>query len=342
MALSPGARPRTDPQWISAALVLVIAGLCLLSLLTGAGDTPPSRVLEYLLGASQARSDAQLSLVVADLRLPRTVIAVLVGSSLAAGGVLLQAVTRNPLAETGLLGVNSGAALGVVIGITSTGADTGGEFLAWGMAGAFAASAVVLGVAASGRGVSPLRLLLAGIAIGATLRGISSLVLLRDAATFDNYRFWVLGSLSGSTMDMALHVVPAVLAGLAIAVAVVRPLSALGLGDDAARVLGHRPAVVRVVVAVAVTLLAASAVALAGPIAFLGLVAPWFARAITGPRVGAQLAVATLGGAALMLVADVLARVVARPYEAPASIFLGLAGAPLLIWIARTGRLAAR
>ena len=121
-----------------------------------------------------------------------------------------------------------------------------------------------------------------------------------------------------------------------------RPLSALGLGDDAARVLGHRPAVVRVVVAVAVTLLAASAVALAGPVAFLGLVAPWFARAVTGPRVGAQLAVATLGGAALMLVADVLARVVARPYEAPASIFLGLAGAPLLIWIARTGRLAPR
>ena len=327
----------TQVRIYACALGLAVAGLALASMLVGSGDTPAGRALAYLLATDGARADEQLAVTMVTLRWPRTLAAVVVGAALGIGGVLLQAATRNVLAETGLLGVNAGAALGVVTGIAFAGAQTGPAYLGWAMLGALAASACVLAIA--GRAGSPLRLLLAGIALSMTIKGLTGALLLREQADYDMYRYWVLGSLSGVEVRSVVWVLPAVGLGLAIAAILIRPLGALALGDDAASALGHRPGRARLGAAAAVTLLAAAAVAVAGPIAFLGLLAPFAARAIAGPAVGAQLALSGLAGAGLLLAADIVARLVVRPYEAPASVLVALIGAPVLVWIARSPRL---
>ncbi|WP_260475422.1 iron ABC transporter permease, partial [Streptomyces sp. WAC 06725] len=298
-----------------------------LSLLVGTGSSPVARAWDFLMGDPPARADAQLRLAVLDVRLPRTLAAVLVGVSLGAAGCLLQAVTRNPLAETGLLGVNSGAALGVVIGLTYFGVRSSYALLGWALAGGMAASAVVLLLAASGRAAaSPLRLVLAGSALGATFHGMTSYVLLSTQSTFDTFRYWTIGSLAGLKTSDTYPLIPLIVIGLLVAFGSARPLAALALGDDGARALGHRPGLIRVVVAGAVTLLAGSAVAIAGPIAFLGLLAPHAARAVTGPRMAAQLALSALIAADVMIAADIFARVAIRPWETPVSVLLAFVG----------------
>ncbi|MVO85576.1 Fe(3+)-hydroxamate ABC transporter permease FhuB [Streptomyces sp. p1417] len=322
---------------VLAALLLV---LCAVSLSVGAGEVGASGALDYLLDRGGARADSRLSLVIGDLRLPRTLTAVLVGTALGVAGCLLQAVTRNPLAETGLLGVNAGASLGVVAGIALLGLDSGFAYLVCAFAGAVLASGLVLLIAGRGGG-SPMRLVLAGSALGATFGGLTSVIVVNSAETYDRFRFWVLGSLAGvEGYGELARLAPVVGAGLVVAALVVRPLSALALGDDLARGLGHRPSVTRTVVAVAVTLLTAAAVALAGPISFLGLVAGFAARGLAGPRLPARLVLAGLVGAGVLTAADVAARVVSRPFEAPVSVIVALIGAPVLIGIVRSRQLA--
>ncbi|MFH8409313.1 FecCD family ABC transporter permease [Streptomyces sp. NPDC018019] len=333
--------PRRRILTAAVALTVLLAGLMVLSLLIGTGSSPVARAWDFLTGDPAARADAQLRLAVLDVRLPRTLAAVLVGVSLGAAGCLLQAVTRNPLAETGLLGVNSGAALGVVIGLTYFGVRSSYALLGWALAGGMTASAVVLLLAASGRAAaSPLRLVLAGSALGATFHGMTSYVLLSTQSTFDTFRYWTIGSLAGIKTSDTYPLIPLVVAGLLVAFGAARPLAALALGDDGARALGHRPGLIRVVVAGAVTLLAGSAVAIAGPIAFLGLLAPHAARAVAGPRIAAQLALSALIAADVMIAADIFARVAIRPWETPVSVLLAFVGGPLLIWIARSRRMS--
>ncbi|MET9296160.1 iron ABC transporter permease [Streptomyces sp. NPDC003077] len=333
--------PRRRILTAAVALTVLLAGLVLLSLLIGTGSSPIARAWDFLLGDPAARADAQLRLAVVDVRLPRTLAAVLVGVSLGAAGCLLQAVTRNPLAETGLLGVNSGAALGVVIGLTYFGVESSYALLGWALVGGMAASAIVLLLAASGRAAaSPLRLVLAGSALGATFHGMTSYVLLSTQSTFDTFRYWTIGSLAGIKTSDTYPLIPLIAVGLLVAFGAARPLAALALGDDSARALGHHPGRVRLVVAGAVTLLAGSAVAIAGPIAFLGLMAPHAARALTGPRMAAQLALSALIAANVMIAADIFARVAIRPWETPVSVLLAFVGGPLLIWIARSRRMS--
>ncbi|MEC4016943.1 FecCD family ABC transporter permease [Streptomyces sp. H27-D2] len=337
---APAPHRHRPTLWAAAGLTALLLVLALFSLLIGSGSHPMGRALDFLLGDPGARADPQLRLAVMDVRVPRTIAAVLVGVALGTAGALLQAVTRNPLAETGLLGVNSGAALGVVIGLTYFGVSSPAGILVWALVGGMAASAVVLLLAASGRAAgSPLRLVLAGSALGATFHGMTSYVLLGTQSTFDVYRYWTIGSLAGIKTSTTLTMLPIVAVGLLIALGAGRPLSALALGDDSARSLGHRPARIRIVVAGAVTLLAGAAVALAGPIAFLGLLAPYAARTVTGPRMSAQLLLSALVAADVMIAADILARVIIRPWETPVSVLLALVGGPLLIWIARTNRM---
>lgn len=340
--LMPALGSRHRPTWWAAgALTALLLGLVLLSLLVGTGSSPTARAWDFLTGDPAARADAQLRLAVLDVRLPRTIAAVLVGVALGAAGCLLQAATRNPLAETGLLGVNSGAALGVVVGLTYFGVTSSYAVLVWALAGGTAASAVVLLLAASGRAAgSPLRLVLAGAALGTTFHGMTSYVLLGTQSTFDTYRYWTIGSLAGIKTSDTYPLIPLIALGLVVAFVCARPLEALALGDDSARSLGHAPARIRIAAAGAVTLLAGSAVALAGPIAFLGLLAPYAARAVTGPRMSGQLALSALIAADVMIAADVLARVVVRPWETPVSVLLAFVGGPLLIWIARSRRMS--
>lgn len=332
----PAARPL--PLTVTT-LTLLTAGLFLCSLLTGSGDSSTERAMAYLLGEASVRQDSQLALVIQTLRIPRAFAAVIVGCALGAAGALLQAATRNPLAETGLLGVNSGAALAVVAGITFVGLDSSLSYLFWAFGGALVASGLVLLVGRLDPNMTPLRLILAGAALGATFKGLTSALLLQGTDSYDQYRFWVIGSLSGVTRETTHLTVFPVALGLALASVIVRPLSALQLGDEPARALGHRPALIRMVTAVAVTLLAGASTAIAGPIAFLGLLAPHAARLITGPRLAAQLLLSALIGAAAMLGADVLARLIVRPYEAPVAVVLAVIGGPVLALLARSRNL---
>ncbi|HEY9329786.1 MAG TPA: iron ABC transporter permease [Streptomyces sp.] len=343
-----GSRPTGIPPregraavWAATGLVLLLPLLVLLSLLIGTGSTAAGGTWNYLVGDPAARADAQLRLAVVDVRLPRTLAAVLVGACLGTAGCLLQAATRNPLAETGLLGVNSGAAFAVVLGLTFFGADSPASLLVWALAGGMVASAAVLLFAASGRGGgSPLRLVLAGSALGATFHGLTSYVLLGTRSTFDTYRYWTIGSLAGIELSDLMPLLPLIALGLLTALGCARPLAALGLGDDGARSLGHHPGRIRLVVAAAVSLLAGCAVAVAGPIAFLGLFAPYAARALAGARMTAALVLSALIAADIMIVADILARIVIRPWETPVSVLLAFVGGPLLVWIARSSRLS--
>ncbi|MEU1670734.1 Fe(3+)-hydroxamate ABC transporter permease FhuB [Streptomyces roseifaciens] len=329
---------------VLTASALLVAGVLLLSALSlcvGAGEVGAGDVLDYVLGRNGARDSSRLSLVVGDLRLPRTLTALAVGAALGTAGCLLQAVTRNPLAETGLLGVNAGASLGVVVGIAFLGVSSGYGYLLWAFGGAVLASALVLLIASRRGGGSPMRLVLAGSALGATFGGITSVLIVNSAETYDRFRFWVLGSLAGVEGFTKLgSLVPVLATGFVVALLIARPLSALALGDDLAKGLGHRPGVIRVVVAVAVTLLTAASVALVGPISFLGLLAGFLARAVTGPRLTAQIVLAGLIGAGVLTGSDVLARVVSRPFEAPVSVIIALFGAPVLIAIVRSRRMA--
>ncbi|MFF4192807.1 iron chelate uptake ABC transporter family permease subunit [Nonomuraea sp. NPDC001831] len=312
-----------------------LLALCAASMLTGAGRVAPGQVLDYLLGGG---GDGHLRMVVDTLRLPRTLAALVVGAALGVSGMLLQSVTRNPLAETGLLGVNAGAALGVVTGIVTAGAQTGGAYLGWALGGALPATGVVLAIGAR---LSPLKLVLAGAALSATLTGITTAVLVADPVTFDQYRYWILGSLAGIPMDRVLAIAPAVAAGLVMAAVAARPLAALALGDDLAVALGHRPGRTRLWVTVAVTLLSAAAVAVAGPIGFLGLLAGYLSRSLGGGRVGSRIVLSGLAGAVVLLGADVLARMVVRPYEAPVALLVAVLGAPVLVVVARSRAVAA-
>ncbi|MFG3281360.1 Fe(3+)-hydroxamate ABC transporter permease FhuB [Streptomyces sp. NPDC048111] len=337
-ASEPSRRRLTATVACCALAVLALAGL---SLCVGAGEVGAGGVVDYVLNRGGARSDARLALVVGDLRLPRTFTALLVGAALGVAGCLLQAVTRNPLAETGLLGVNAGASLGVVAGIALLGLDSGFAYLACAFTGAVVASGLVLLIAGGRGGGSPMRLVLAGSALGATFGGLTSVIVVNSAETYDRFRFWVLGSLAGVQGFGALErLFPVLAVGFLVALLVARPLSALALGDDLARSLGHRPPVIRTVVAAGVTLLTAAAVALAGPISFLGLLAGFVARALAGTRLAVRLLLAGLIGAGVLMVSDVAARVISRPFEAPVSVIVALIGAPVLIAIVRSKQLA--
>lgn len=337
----PGRSAGRSVAFAVAGFAVALLGLVGLSLCVGAGEVGAGGVLDYLLNRGGARGDSRLALVVGDLRIPRTLTAVLVGAALGVAGCLLQAVTRNPLAETGLLGVNAGASLGVVAGIALLGLDSGYAYLVCAFVGAVVASGLVLLIAGRKGGGSPMRLVLAGSALGATFGGLTSVIVVNSAETYDKFRFWVLGSLAGVEGYGELgRLAPVLVVGFVVALLVARPLSALALGDDLARSLGHRPPVIRTVVAVGVTLLTAAAVALAGPISFLGLLAGFLARAIAGTRLPARLLLAGLIGACVLTVSDVAARVVSRPYEAPVSVIVALIGAPVLILIVRSKQLA--
>jgi iron complex transport system permease protein len=252
---------------------------------------------------------------------------------------VLQAAARNPLAEPGLLGVSAGASFAVVIVVA-----TGGSIAVLGpwvaVLGAAAGCLLAVGAARMrGAGDDPVRLVLAGAALSGLLAAGTSVVLLLDQRTADEVRFWTVGSVAGRDLGTLAQVGPVLAAGLLVALLVARPLSALALGDAAARGLGHRPARARVLAVTAVALLVGGAVAAAGPIAFVGLVVPFLARALVGPDLRRVLAVSLLLGPVVVLVADVASRLLVRPYEMPLGVVTALLGAPVLVAVVRTTRL---
>jgi iron complex transport system permease protein len=324
------------------AVLVIAAGALLaavaLSLTVGSKTLPLGAVIDAL----TAPDGGEASVIVRSMRLPRTAVGVLVGAALAMAGVLLQALTRNPLADPRILGLSAGGSLGVVVATAVFGITTLLGYVWFALAGVAVAGLCAYAVAARTRdGASPVTLALAGAALDASFGAVVVAVLAIDAHTFEEYRMWVVGSLAGRGTAIALQMLPLVLAGAVLAATVARGLDALALGDDVARGLGHRVGLVRLAGAVATVLLAGAAVAAAGPVAFVGLAVPHLARALVGPGLRWLLPAAALLGPVLLLAADVVGRVIAPPGEVPAGIVTALVGAPLLVALVRRARLAA-
>jgi iron complex transport system permease protein len=351
LAVSPAeAAAETDRRTVSgarqamlAAGLLVAIGLlvlvALLSVAVGAKSIPLGTVLDALFDHNPTDND---QLIVRSLRVPRTFVGLLVGAALGAGGTLMQGLTRNPLADPGILGVNAGAALFVVIGIYWFGLGSLLGYVWFAFVGAAVASAIVYVLGSLGRdGATPVKLALAGAALSAMLGSITRAVLLLDASTLDQFRFWAVGSLAGRTATVAANVAPFVLVGLVMAIACGPMLNSLALGDDVARSLGLRVGLSRAFGAAAIVLLCGAATAAAGPIAFVGLAIPHVARVITGPDYRWIVPYSIVLAPTLLLGADVIGRVVARPGEVQVGIVTALLGAPVFIWLVRRRKMAA-
>ncbi|MDL4771306.1 MULTISPECIES: FecCD family ABC transporter permease [Thermomonosporaceae] len=320
---------------VLALSALLLAAAVLASLAAGSRGIAPGHVLDALLHPDGGEE----STIVRSLRLPRTVTGVAAGAALALSGVLMQALTRNPLADPRIMGVTSGASLGVVLAISVFGLTALPAYIWFGIAGAALSGTFVYALAARTRdGASPVTLALAGTALDASLSGVVVGVLTVDSQTFDQYRFWAVGSLAGRPPEVALWLLPFVAAGVVLAFGAARGLDALALGDDLARGLGRNVGMVRLAAAVAAIMLTGAAVAAAGPIGFVGLAVPHLARGLVGAGHRWVLAVSVLLGPALLLAADVIGRLVTPPAEVRAGVVTALIGAPFLIMLVRRAR----
>ncbi|MFV0408224.1 MAG: FecCD family ABC transporter permease [Paracoccus sp. (in: a-proteobacteria)] len=323
--------------WLSlgmAALVLAMAG----SLAIGSRHIPPRDVLDALLRANPAND---LHLIVRELRVPRTLLAVLAGAALGLAGAMMQALTRNPLAEPGLLGINAGAALAVVLGIAVFGLSEMSAYVWFGFAGAGLAGAVVFLLGrAHETGTDPIRLVLAGAGLSVMLGALTGILVLNAPIDlFNTFRKWTAGSVEGRGLNVTAVLALAVLAGGVLAASLAGSLNAIALGQDMGRVLGVRTGRVWALSCVTVMLLAGAATAAAGPIGFVGLLAPHAARMICGPDYRLILPASGLIAAILLLLADIAGRLVARPEEVAAGIVAVIIGGPFFILLVRRFRL---
>ncbi|WP_314523206.1 Fe(3+)-siderophore ABC transporter permease [uncultured Lelliottia sp.] len=318
---------------VPVLLLLLILAVAL-SLLVGAKPLPASTIVDALSGTCQ-RADC---IIVLDARLPRTLAGLLAGAALGLAGALMQTLTRNPLADPGILGVNAGASFAIVLGAALFGFSSPGEQLLMAFCGALAASLLVAFTGSQGGGqLSPVRLTLAGVALGAVLEGLSSGIALLNPDVWDQLRFWQAGSLDIRTLQTLKVVTLPVLIAAAIALFSSRALNSLSLGTDTATALGSRVARTQLLGLLAITVLCGSATAVVGPIAFIGLMMPHMARWIVGSDHRWLLPVTLLATPTLLLFADILGRVLV-PGELRVSVVSAFIGAPVLIFLVRRQR----
>ena len=311
--------------------VLVLVGL--LSIAVGAKAIPLGTVWHEL-----TRYDGSVDgVVIRSLRLPRTILGIAVGAALGLAGALMQALTRNPLADPGILGVNAGAAAAAVAAISLLGLTSPLAYVWFALAGAAIAAVFVY---LSGR-TTPILLALAGAAVSAVLGAFVAGLTLVNQNAFDAYRFWSVGTLAGRPFAILPDIAPFLLVGAVLALGLTRPLNALALGEDTGRALGLRPGRTRVLGMLAVTLLCGAATAAVGPIGFVGLAVPHLARGLTGPDQRWVLPYSLVLAPILLLGADILGRVRARPGEIQVGIVTAFLGAPVLILLAHRRRVAA-
>ncbi|MFI6285886.1 FecCD family ABC transporter permease [Streptomyces sp. NPDC051018] len=317
--------------WTAAAVVALLVAV-LLSLGVGARSIAPSTVFEALFQGGSG-DDAE---VVTELRLPRTLIGLMVGTALALAGAVLQGLTRNPIADPGILGISQGASVGVVLAIAYAGVHTLTGYVWFAFTGAAITSVAVYAIASRGRGgATPVKLALGGAAVNALLVSVTMAVLTTQAAVLDEFRFWQVGSISGREAEIVEQVWPILAVGVLLVAVVARGLDALALGEDVAKGLGQKVATVRIVGGLAATVLTGAAVAAAGPIAFIGLAVPHIARAVVGGDHRWMLPMAALIGPVMLLMSDVAGRVVLPPGEVPAGVMTALIGVPFLVTLVR-------
>lgn len=314
--------------------VVLLAVACALSIAYGSRPIPLGTVLDTVL--HPGRND-EVGLIVLGNRVPRTVVGLLAGAALGVAGAVMQGVTRNPLADPSVLGINSGAALAVVAGIALFGVSGTAAYLPFAFVGAALAALLVYGIAAvARRGLSPVGLALSGAVVAAALSSITTAVLVTNASLLDQLRFWQVGALAGKDLGTAGIITAPVLIGLVIAFALGRSLNTLALGDELAASLGQRVVLVRAVGGLVTVLLAGSAVAAAGPVAFVGLAVPHAVRRLSGPDHRWTILLSAIVAPALLLLADVIGRVVAYPGELQVGIVTALIGAPVFIALVRS------
>lgn len=280
-------------------------------------------------------------LLVTHLRVPRTLLAAVVGAALGAAGAVMQALTRNPLSDPGILGINAGAAAAIVVAIALFGIADVSVYMAFGLAGATLAGLAVYLLAGLDRGASQVRVVLAGAAVSVVLLSLTQIVLINsDEQVFDHYRHWSIGSLQGRGYGVFYPVLALSLAGLMLALALAKALDTVALGADLTKALGANPLRIWGLSALAVIILCGAATAAAGPIGFVGLTAPHIARLITGPGHRWLLPYAMVISAILVVGADVLGRVIAPPGEVGVGIMVALLGGPFFILLVRSKRIA--
>ncbi|MEV5377136.1 iron ABC transporter permease [Streptomyces nondiastaticus] len=323
--------------WTVAAVAALLVAV-LLSLAVGARPVAPGHVLDALLHGG----DGKDATVVREMRLPRTLVGLMVGAGLALAGTALQGITRNPIADPGILGISHGAAVGVVLAIMLAGVESLTGYVWWAFGGAALASVAVYAIASRGRGgASPVKLALAGAAINALLVSLTTAVLTTQASVLDKFRFWQVGALSASDTGLAGRIWPFLLVGAALVLSVARGLDALALGEDVAKGLGQNVAAVRITGGLGATVLTGAGVAAAGPIAFVGLAVPHIARALVGGDHRWLLPMSALLGPVVLLAADTAGRVFFPPGEVPAGVMTALIGVPFLVALVRRKRVAA-
>lgn len=303
------------------------------SITFGAADIDPHTVLQSILAFNPA--DTQ-HLIIQTLRIPRALTAALVGASLAVAGAIMQGLTRNPLADTGLLGIEAGAALAVVGAVYFLGVSTLSAYALFAFAGAAATAGLVYLLGSFGRGgATPFKLIIAGAAVTAFLASFTTAMLLFDQRTYEEVRFWLAGSVAGRDMAMVRQALPFIALGLGTSLLIGRQITTLSLGEDIARGLGQSAGWVKAVCAAIVVVLAGASVALAGPIGFVGLVIPHAVRFFTGNDYRWTLPYAMLVGATFLVGVDVLGRLIARPNEIAIGVMTALIGGPVFVALVR-------
>jgi iron complex transport system permease protein len=329
-------RAARSTRSLAAGLLLAVAVLvatCVLSLALGSRAVPLESVWQALVDFDP-NSAAQE--VVRELRVPRTCLGLLVGAALGLSGTLLQGVTRNPLADPGIMGISSGAAAFVVFGIMVLGAQELYAYVWLGFLGAALATVLVYGIASLGReGATPVKLALVGAALTAGLTSITNAIVLIDVEALDALRQWQVGTLGGRFAPVVWQVLPFIVVGSVAALACGRALNGLALGEDVARALGLRVGLSRLVLFASVAVLAGAATAACGPIAFLGLCVPHLARMICGPDYRWILCYSLVLGPVVLLLADILGRVVLPSGELQVGVVLGVLGGPIFIALVR-------
>ncbi|MFD7939655.1 FecCD family ABC transporter permease [Streptomyces sp. NPDC048253] len=317
---------------LAALAVLLLVAVA--SIAVGAKELSVAQVLHGLFEDSGTYAD-----VVVDERLSRTVLGLLVGAALGLSGAVLQALTRNPLADPGLLGINAGASAAVVTAITYFGVTSLTGYVWFAFFGAAAVGALVWFLGGS-RGATPVRLALAGTAISAALYGYLQAVMIMDGAALARMRFWTVGSLSTATDETIRQVLPFLVVGTLLAFVLARPLNAVAMGDDTAKALGADLNRTRALSMLAATVLCGAATAACGPIVFVGLMVPHIVRSFTGPDLRWIMPYAAVLSPVLLLGSDVIGRVVARPSEVQVGIITAIIGGPVFIFLVRRRRTA--
>lgn len=275
-------------------------------------------------------------LIIRTVRLPRSLIAMLVGASLAVAGAIMQGLTRNPLASPGILGVNAGAAFAVVVGTFIAGSSSLTVYAWYAFAGAAISATAVYFLGSLGRGgLTPFNLTIAGAALTAFISSITSGILILSQRTLEEIRFWLAGSVAGRDLNLLLQVLPYICVGLVLAIALSRQITILSLGEDTARSLGQSTALIKILAAISIILLAGASVAIAGPIGFVGLIVPHIVRMLVGVDYCWILPYSAILGAIVMLIADLAGRIVIQPSELPVGLVMPLIGAPFFIYLIR-------